>query len=90
MASLRIPAPFGAERRRFLLRLADKHHTFLLAEFAQMLGHHLVLALPFAELHERYLVLRHEAFQLRHKAPAHWVHQGCGRQELAAARAHRR
>ena len=51
---------------------------------AQMLRHHRILALASAELHERYLVLRHEAFQLRYKAPADRAHQRRRRQRLPA------
>jgi hypothetical protein len=40
-----------------------------------MLGHHLVFALPFAELHERYLVAT---------KPSNSATSSCGRQELAA------
>ena len=32
-------------------------------------------------------MLPHEAFQRRHEASAHRVHQGCGRQRLPAMRA---
>ncbi len=67
-----------------ILRLADEDDPFLLAELAQMLGHHLVLALALAELHERNLMLRHEAFQRCHEASAHRAHQGGGRQRLPA------
>ena len=49
-----------------------------------MLGHHIVLALAFAELHERNLVPRHEALQRRHEAAAHRVHQRRRRQRLPA------
>src|SRR6516165_9666801 len=54
----RAPALLGAEHRRLFLSLADKHHAFLLVEFAQVLCHHGVLALALAELHERNLMLR--------------------------------
>jgi hypothetical protein len=55
--------------------LADKHHAFLLVEFAQVLCHHGVLALALAELHERNLMLHHEAFELGHEGPADRAHQ---------------
>ena len=84
MSGGRAPALLGAEHRRLLLRLADKHHPFFLVELAQMLRHHGVLALAFAELHERNLMLRHIAFQVRHEAPAHRAHQGGGWQRLPA------
>ncbi len=84
LASLRVPALLGAEHRRLLLRLTDEHHALLLLELAQVLLHHVVLALPLAKLHERYLVLRREALQLRHEGAAHRLHQRCGRQRLPA------
>ena len=71
----RAPALLGAEHWRLFLSLADEHHAFLLVEFAQALRHHGVLALALAELHERNLVLRHEAFQLGHGGAAHRAHQ---------------
>ena len=80
----RAPALLGAEHRRLLLGLADEHHAFLLVEFAQVLRHHGVLALALAELHERNLMLRHEAFQLGHEVAAHRAHQRRRRQRLAA------
>ena len=84
LAGLRIPALLGAEHWRLLLRLADEDHPFVLAEFAQVLGHHLVFALPLAKLDERYLMTHHEGLQRSYKAPAHRVHQGRRRQRLAA------
>jgi hypothetical protein len=80
LASLRIPALLGAEHRAF--SPAPCRQTPHLISWQNLRKCSAIFALPFAELHD--LVLRHEAFQLRHKAPAHWVHQGCGRQELAA------
>src|SRR5258708_19181523 len=49
-----------------------------------MLRHHGVLALSLAELHERNLMLRHEAFQLGDKTPAHRAHQRRRWQRLTA------
>src|SRR5712671_3738564 len=46
---LRALALLGAEYRRLLLRLADKDHAFRPLEFAQMLCHHVVLALGLCE-----------------------------------------
>jgi len=43
-AGLRIPALLGAEHWRLLLCLADEDHPLVLAEFAQVLGHHLIFA----------------------------------------------
>jgi hypothetical protein len=49
-------------------------HAFLTRKAAQVLGHHRVLALAFAELHERNPVLRYEAFQLCNEVPADRAH----------------
>src|SRR5258708_31502938 len=57
-AGRRAPALLGTEHWRLLLSLADEHHPFVMPKVAQLLRHHLVLALASAELHERYLVLR--------------------------------
>ena len=78
----RAPALLGAEHRRLLLGLADEHHAFRPVEFAQLLRHHRILALALAELHERNLMLRHEAFQLGHEGPADRAHQRRRRQRL--------
>lgn len=82
LPGLRVPALLGAEHRRLLLRLADEHHPFGLPEFAQVLLHHVILALPLAELHQRYRVLCREALQLCHEAAAHRLHQRRRRQRL--------
>ena len=84
LPGLRVPALLGAEHRRLLLRLADEHHAFILPELAQMLLHHVVLALPLAELHQRYLPLSREALQLCYEGTAHRLHQRRRRQRLPA------
>jgi len=76
----------GAEDRSFLLSLADEDDALLRREAAQPLGHHLVLALAFAEEHQRNLVPRDETIQRRDKPPAHRVHQSGRGQRLPAMR----
>src|SRR5205823_13240524 len=61
LSGLRVAPPLGAKYRRLLLGLADEHRAFVLAELAQLLLHHVVLALPLVKLHERYRALRREA-----------------------------
>jgi hypothetical protein len=51
---------------------------------AQILLHHVILALPLAELHQRYLVLRGEVLQLCHEGAAHRLHQRRRRLRLPA------
>ena len=77
-------ALLGAEHLRLLLGLADEHHAFRPMEFAQVLRHHVVLALALAELDERNPMLRHKAFQPGHEVPAHRAHRRRRRQRLAA------
>jgi hypothetical protein len=55
--------------------LPNEHDPFLARKAPQMLGHHLVFALPLAELHQRNSLLGHKAFQRRHEASGHWAHQ---------------
>jgi hypothetical protein len=83
-AGHRAAALLGAEHRCLLLGLADEHDAFRLVEFAQVLRHHGILALALAELHQRNLTLRHEAFKPRHEVAAHRTHQRRRWQRLTA------
>ena len=76
-------ALLGAEDRGLLLRLADEHDAFWLAEFCQILRHHAVLALALAELDEGNVMVRHHAFQLGDEVAADRTHQRRRRQRLA-------
>ena len=79
--------PFlGAEHRGFLLSLADEDDALLVREAAQPLGHHVILALAFAEEDEWNRVPCDETIQRRDKPPAHWVHQRGRGQRLPAMR----
>src|SRR5258705_8497589 len=82
LAGLRVPASFGSEYRCLLLRLADKNNPFLLVELAQVLLHHVVLALPLAKLHQRNLLLRRQVLHLGYEGTAHRRHQSRGRNRI--------
>jgi hypothetical protein len=84
LTGLWTPALLSAEHRGLLLRFADEDDPFFLAEVAQVLRHHRVFSLSFAERHQRHILAHHKLFQRRHKAPTHRAHQGRRRQRLAA------
>src|SRR5664279_1615930 len=70
--------PLGAEQRGLLLRPPDEHHPLRRGEVLQVLVHHVVLALPLAEVHPRdALGLREPAH--RPSEPVGDLRQRCGR-----------
>src|SRR5947209_8953055 len=79
--------PFlGAEHRGFLLSLANEDDALLVREAAQPLGHHVILALAFAEEHEWNRVPSDETNQRRDKPPAHRGHLRGRRKRVTAMR----
>jgi hypothetical protein len=75
LARFRVAPLFCPENRCLLLCFAEHHHAFRFFEPGQMLGHDVVLALSFAELHHRYVLLFGKPLHAGHKALRHRLHQ---------------
>ena len=74
---VRVASFLGAEQRGLLLRPPDEHHPLRRGEVLQVLVHHVVLALPLAEVHPRdALGLREPAH--RPSEPVGDLGQRCG------------
>src|SRR4051812_11038735 len=73
-----VAPPFCAEYRRLFLRLTNEQHAFLSIEFGEMLRSDIVLALSFAEMHNRNLFPFGECIHCRNERLANRIHQSAG------------